>query len=126
DLAPFAFDPGGSECPLDHTTFDPEPIERLAHAIRTRAEPGRDLLGRAGTVRPCVARDEVVERPVDGGGERARHPQREGDAERVAEPGGAFGAGESLLGGDANRARATALQPAREHGRRGPVRSAPT
>ena len=73
DVAPFGFDPGGAERAVDHTSLGLEPLERLVDTVRACAEPGRDLLGRARTVRPGVPPDEVVERSFDGRGERPWH-----------------------------------------------------
>ena len=67
---------------------------------------------------PCVrgiARDEVVERRLDGGGEHAGDAQRERDAERVAEPRRIFDRGVPIVARHANPDRATILQDAPEH-----------
>ena len=115
DLAPFGLDPGRAERAVDHTPLGLEPLQRFADTVRARSEPDRDLLGRAGTVRPCVPRDQFVEWPFDGGGERSRHAERERDAERVAEPRGVFDGGIPILAGDAHSDRATVLHHAPEH-----------
>ena len=56
-----------------------------------------------------VAFDQVTQRRVDGLGVRGRQPDRHGDAERVAQPGGVLGSGQASLAGDADLDRPASL-----------------
>ena len=99
-VAPLAPRATGSELAADDRVGGFERRQRFLHALDGGAEPGGDLGREERPVGPRVPADQALQRPVGLAGERAGEPDRERDAERVAEPRGVLDRGDPLLAGD--------------------------
>ena len=99
-VAPLAGSPSREELPFDDPFFLREPLENRPDRRDREAEPRGDVLGAERTVRPRPAGHEIAQRILDVFQERVGQARRRRDAERVAQPRGVLGRGESSLSSD--------------------------
>ena len=106
-VAPFAFTAAGTELAGGHRSVRLEIDQRAVHSVDAESQPPCDLPLGEGAVGAGIPGDEIVHRPFDRFGEGAGQAGRQGDAERIAQPGRVLDGGPTAGTGDGDLDRST-------------------